>query len=60
MAAALAALAPTDVSARDEARLEHEADQLAASVIDPVGTLYRYCFTASLLGRLTGSGGGPR
>jgi len=53
MAAALAALAPTDIASLEETHLEHDADQLAASIVDPVGTLYRYCLANSLLGRLT-------
>jgi F420-non-reducing hydrogenase small subunit len=58
MAAALAALAPADVASFEEAHLEHDADQLAASIVDPVGTLYRYCLADSLLGRLTDPRGG--
>jgi len=53
MAAALAALAPTEIASFEEAHLEHDADRLAASIVDPVGTLYRYCLADSLLGRLT-------
>ena len=49
MLAALAVLAETETADRDDDRIRSETEEALATVVDPVGTLYRYCFASSLL-----------
>lgn len=39
----------------DEAHLDRRSDRLATSIVDPLGTLYRYSFARSILARLDDS-----
>jgi F420-non-reducing hydrogenase small subunit len=59
MLGALAAMAEIGAAETDEEELRNQAEEALASLVDPVGTLYRYCFARSLLARLRQTDGGP-
>jgi F420-non-reducing hydrogenase small subunit len=52
MLAALAALARIGEPGEGEDRLARRSEEVLSSVVDPVGTLYRYCFSRSFVARL--------
>lgn len=52
MLAALAALAEVGGAGMDEDRLRRDAETILDTVVDPVGTLYRFSLARSLLARL--------
>ena len=57
MIGALAALARIGEPGENEHRLALRSEEVLASVVDPVGTLYRYSFARSLVARLRQSRG---
>ena len=59
MLGALAAMTESGAPETDEEELRSQAEEALASLVDPVGTLYRYCFARSLLARLRQTDGGP-
>ncbi len=58
MLGALAAMAEIGTPEADEMELRSQAEEAMAGLVDPVGSLYRYCFARSLLARLRQTGGG--
>jgi F420-non-reducing hydrogenase small subunit len=58
MLAALAALAEIGGPEKDEEQLRLDAERILATVVDPVGNLYRYSFARSLLADLRQPGAG--
>lgn len=52
MLGALAAMIELDAQEIEPERLRRRAEEVLGSIVDPVGTLYRYCFARSLLARL--------
>jgi F420-non-reducing hydrogenase small subunit len=59
MLGALATITDVGAPDTDPERLKRQSEEVLNSVVDPVGTLYRYCFAHSLLARLrepTGEG----
>jgi hypothetical protein len=59
MLGALAAMTEIGTPETNEKELRKQAEDALASLVDPVGTLYRYCFARSLLARLRQTDGGP-
>lgn len=58
MLGALSALAWIGAPGEEEESLRHRTHEVFASVVDPVGTLYRYCFARSFVSRLRKHRGG--
>lgn len=52
MLGALASIVETRAQESDSQVLRRQAEEILDSIVDPVGTLYRYCFAHSLLSRL--------
>ncbi len=52
MLGALATIVDLGAPETDPERLRRRSEQVLDSVVDPVGTLYRYCYAHSLLARL--------
>jgi F420-non-reducing hydrogenase small subunit len=58
MLGALAAMVEIGPPETDEEDLRSQAEEALADLVDPVGSLYRYCFARSLLARLRHIDGG--
>lgn len=58
MLGALAAMVEIGTPEMDEEELRSQAEGALNGLVDPVGTLYRYCFARSLLARLRQTDGG--
>lgn len=58
MLGALAAMVELEAEDTDSESLRRHSEEALRSVVDPVGTLYRYCFARSLLARLREPRGG--
>ena len=48
----VSALVSISGSEADDAVLRAEAEAIAGELVDPIGTLYRYCFADSILAQL--------
>jgi len=52
MLGAVATIADVGTADTHPERLRRRSEEVLDSVVDPVGTLYRYCYAHSLLARL--------